>query len=474
MCSKEDIQFQVLKDIILSELAFNKSALDFRILVFNERFKKIITRHKTIGERVRNLNETFELINSYIGISKVEKKMRGEVFTEFGLGEEILDKLPKEEWENLYSTALDPANGCGNFPVIYVQRCMYGFTHKDGWTTKGLSEIIPDEEERYKWILEKKLYVCDIQPKNMFIYLQIFDPENKYKMNYYTGSFLKNKDKNEDKFGDKMKEWNIKNFRLIMGNPPYNDSGGIKGGGNNLYVPFIERSLELLEKDGYLAFVTNAGWLKKTNLSKKTILNCVLELNLLYLNINECKKWFNVGGAMPFCYFLLRNNKNYTKTTVKSIDDNNNIYESSVNLKQIEWIPRIVTDDVYSIINKFSIKKFNFSRIDNYVNNGDPSIIGFKRLNHIVKPYKVNAVNDISGVSCIILKSDNLRSDFVFFNSNIFSFLNFIHRYDANIYHYMVIYFGYNGDLTDKSDDELYKYFNLTDSEIKIIEDTLK
>jgi len=448
--------YQVVKDIYTSKV-FIKSALDLRIMIFNKKLKLLFKKYDCVKERMENIEEIFSLIDSYLGDSLVERKKNGEVFTAFGLINEMLDKLPVEVWSNPDLRWLDPANGIGNFPAVIIQRLMV-----------GLKDVIKDDKKRYDHIITKQIFVCDISSKNMFLYLNIFDPNMEYKdtMNYFRGSYL-SKEFNELGWGE---------FDIIVGNPPYNDSEGIKGGGNNLYVPFIGKSLSTIKENGYLCFVTNAGWLKKTNLKKRTILDDVLELNLLHLNINECKKWFDVGGAMPFCYFLIKNNNKYEKTNVVSIDDNKNIYNSSINLNQLSWVPRIVSDEVYSIIRKFTNKKFEFERIDSVSeeHKNNRNIVGFKRLSHLVKPYCVKATNTLDKGTWIIIKSNNVNSDVAFFNSPIFSFLNFIHRYDAVIYHYMIDYFGYDGDISNKTDQEIYEYFHLNQDEIDLIEKTIK
>ena len=128
---------------------------------------------------MRNINETFKLISKYLGVSEVEKKQLGEVFTPFQLINEMLDTLPDKVWVDPKLKWLDPANGVGNFPAVVVQRLMV-----------GLKSFEPNHEKRYRHILENMIYVCDISPKNMFLYLEIFDLNHEYNMNYYRGSFL--------------------------------------------------------------------------------------------------------------------------------------------------------------------------------------------------------------------------------------------------------------------------------------------
>ena len=109
----------------------------------------------------------------------------------------------------------------------------------------GLKDIIKDDNERYKHILKNQIYICDISSKNMFLYLNIFDPNNEYKdiMNYHRGSFLPDENNNceFDNLG-----WG--KFDIIVGNPPFQEvdtNNKRKPGGTNLYMKFIKKSISL-------------------------------------------------------------------------------------------------------------------------------------------------------------------------------------------------------------------------------------
>ena len=60
--------------------------------------------------------------------------------------------------------------------------------------------------------------MSELNKKNVYISRQIFDIDNKYKLNIYEGDSLKM---------DIKKEWNVEKFDIIVGNPPYN-KGGIR------------------------------------------------------------------------------------------------------------------------------------------------------------------------------------------------------------------------------------------------------
>ena len=121
---------------------------------------------------INNPKELLELINDCLKPKEIEKKKYGEVFTPMELVNEMLDKLPDEVWINKELKWYDPAAGMGNFPIAVYLRLI-----------NTLKDIILDEEERKKHIIEKMLYMGELNKKNCLITKQIFNIENKYKLN---------------------------------------------------------------------------------------------------------------------------------------------------------------------------------------------------------------------------------------------------------------------------------------------------
>ena len=75
-------------------------------------------------------------------------------------------------WNNPNLKWGDFCNGVGNFMVIIIKRLM-----------KGLETWEPDENKRYKHIIENMIYVAEFQIKNMFVWMVSVDPKNEYKLN---------------------------------------------------------------------------------------------------------------------------------------------------------------------------------------------------------------------------------------------------------------------------------------------------
>ena len=264
---------------------------------------------------------------------------------------EMLDKLPEKVWLNKNLKWLDPASGMGNFPIVIYLRLM-----------TSLKEEIKDEDKRKKHILENMIYMCELNKKNVFISKYIFDINNEYKLNLYNGDSLKL---------DYYKEFNVKEFDIIVGNPPYNKDN--TGTGNMIWHLFVYKSINTLKNKGYLVFVHPSLWRKPQ--SEKTKLKEYFKLmtfynKMIYLEIHNTQdgiKTFGCGTRYDF--YIIKKMNNYENNTITKIVDENKIINNII-LKNYEWLP----NSNYDIINKMLaseneekltvINDFNYSRLN--------------------------------------------------------------------------------------------------------------
>lgn len=438
-----------------------------------------------------------EFIKRYEGLSKSESKLFGEVFTTQALIEEMLDTLPADVWTNKDLKWLDPAVGIGNFPAAILQRLM-----------KGLEEVIVDENERRKWILEEMLYMGDISTKNLFLLYQLFDANNSFKLNVFRGDFL------GESFDKHMKEvWGLDGFDVVVGNPPYNWSDGEnqrKNNRENLWTRFVFKSIEILNENGFLSLITPKSWMSPSDdFGKKSIIrDIMIKFNPLFINIDDCSKHFiNVGST--FSFYTIQKNKNNGITKIRTLDD---YFDFSFN-DENKSIPTIFNSKTISISNKFfshKHKKFNFKqkgvitrkekfydiptdeyKYENFHTHSKNKIYSrFQSENKDLKKiiiclsgeYKsIIDINKIShtNMSCVdIIKVENVDNLNIILNSKLYNFI-------------MNKLFKYNGWVNMKcvqnlpkpdlcyseniiSEKELYQYFNLTQEEIDLIEETIK
>jgi hypothetical protein len=259
--------------------------------------------------------ELLELIDSCLKPKQKEKQENGEVFTPMCLVFEMLDKLdahyiadhgrsifaePRFKW-------FDPAAGMGNFPVAVYLRLM-----------TGLKAHLPDDSERKKHIIENMLYMSELNKKNVFISHQIFNMDNRYRLNIHEGDTLEL---------DISRVWNMGNhsFDVILGNPPYN-KGGIRShtgkqlGARNetIWPKFIEKSFDWLKPDGFLVFINPLSWLKKSH----SMHNAMLTKYIVWLTLwNNSHAQKMINGCIPISLYVLQNTLNATqkKTEITSI-----------------------------------------------------------------------------------------------------------------------------------------------------------
>lgn len=227
----DKVNLSIIK--LIYDNIFDKEIVNKKIYLFNQKvnliYNSIRENPVIINDMLKNL---MELVDSYLKPSNTEKRLLGEVFTPLygkpGCVEDQLNLMDESFWKRKDVKILDPCAGVGNYSVVLVDKFM-----------KGLVDEFPDPEERLKWILEEIIYINEYQSKNLFIYLQLFDPENKYKMNFNRGDYLKL---------DIKKIFGVDKFDLICMNPPYQENNSNNNRSKPLYNLFIEKALKESDK----------------------------------------------------------------------------------------------------------------------------------------------------------------------------------------------------------------------------------
>ena len=272
----------IIHDII--NKYFDKSSNTYNISIqFKMSIQSLLDRPK----------ELLELISDCLKPKAIEKKTFGEVFTPMDFINDKMLKDIEEYWlknknENIWTneklTWYDPATGMGNYPIAIYYKLM-----------EGLKTKIPNEELRKKHIIEKQLYMGELNKKNCFVVKQIFNINNTYKLNLYEG----------DTLSIKIDEvFSISKFNIIIGNPPYNEEL-TSVGAKPLYNKFIEY---YVNKCNLLSFIVPSRWFaggKGLDKFRKMMIN---RTDILYIKHYEdaCKIFGNTvdikGGVN---YFLI-------------------------------------------------------------------------------------------------------------------------------------------------------------------------
>jgi len=317
---------------------FDKDIINEKLIFINNIFIDLLSE-KNIIKRVQNIQKIQELINSYLGVSDIEKTTMGEVFTPFWLINKKLDLYDKDDFKNPHFKWLFPSGGIGNYQFCVIERLM-----------EGLKEWEPDDEKRYKHIIENQIYTCELQSKNIFIYLMLFDIDNKYNMNYYHGSFIDGEGFN----AHLKKEWNNIEFDRSPENPPYNGpqkAKGKKGGGDLIWDQFVIKTIELLKTNGKMTFVHPAAWRKPESEKSKTkgLYKLMTDNQIHYLEIHNSvdgKKTFKANTRYDF--YLLEKTKPYKNT--KIVDEDGVV--NDINLKDWTFLPNKNYDLIKPLIAK--------------------------------------------------------------------------------------------------------------------------
>lgn len=261
-------------------------------------------------ELVNNMSmkDISNFITEHLPIRTTEKDKFGEVFTPIHLIEELLNALPKNVWSNPNLRWLDPAAGVGNFGLLIYFRLMKGLAHK-----------IPDQKSRSEHILKNMLFQIELNSENASKIYHLFGAKNK---NIYSGSFLQAGlgSPNEEMF----KQFGEKKFDIIIGNPPYQKSmeshekRGTNAGRQTLWDKFIVAGFSILNKNGYLAFITPNSWRGLGKLGH--LWDILKQKSILYLHIYGMQEGIKQFGASTrFDLFVIQNAENKDgkyKTTV--------------------------------------------------------------------------------------------------------------------------------------------------------------
>jgi hypothetical protein len=434
------------------------------ILAFLDKDRNLFMKIKSFIQnekvsKMEHLKDVILMLREYVKVGEVEKKKFGEVMTDINLVKHILSRIPEEDFKNPNKTFIDLANGTGVFPLVVIYRLMKGLADVDGFE---------DEDVRYKHIIENQIYVSEIQPKNMFLYMCLVDPYDEYDLNIYTGSSL------DGGFKKHMNEvWNRKLFSHSIGNPPFNQMIDMK---------FVRLSYEIAD---VTCIVHPSTWLLDEKGKQKSF-NETRELvkdHLESIELFNGNKIFNIALFVPCVITYINKNKKYKG--IKCLDKINdvalvydNIYQINKYSSKNEYISIIEKVKVKSNISSLLDKK-NKLNGDFFINTAQIRGNVNKKSNHIMmqddfytfitKDTKVtNEKNKHMFFSFYTENEANnflkyLKSDFARFCLSIYKSNSQLDRGELGIIPWL--------DFTQEwIDEKLYKHFDLTEEEIKFIE----
>lgn len=414
-----------------------------------------------------------------------------EIFTPPNIVQDMLDLLPESVW-NSKTRFLDICCKSGNFLIEIYNRLDRILSSDNNFK---------DPVKRRKHILENQIYgICNDDFEEMLIKRRILGDAFSDNDNISTVAYVhpvsgaskqfrelaqlskqKTLKKREEQLGylkDAIKEkFKQMDFDVVVGNPPYN---------NDMYLDFVMIGHELAKQ--FTLMITPAKWQAKgggqNDLFRKTIVPYMSKI-VYYPVAFEIFDILEPGGVS---YYLIDKSIHQLKQITNICD--------TYSLMQMTKIKKIDSDQVLlncadSIIRKTSKnKKLNF------------------RLNDMSKTYRVVAVTKAPGMTharhkdtpVYITSILSIRDDYYgrekdrisIFSTNDFSeaeqFVQYMYRrlprflFLAQVCKLTGVYNNYDWRFVPDpgafdhifTDEELYKKYNLTDDEIKLIESVIK
>jgi len=433
-----------------------------------------------------NKEQIYKLLKDKNEANKLGERKYGEVFTPLNVVENTLNLLPVDIWLDSSQTWFEPAVGIGNFIVPVYFRLM-----------DSLSVVIPNSNKRHHHIINKMLYMSEINAKNANICRRIFGKN----ANIYIGDTMQL---------DTYKQWGLIEFGVVFGNPPYQEINGNRGSTKPMYNQFMERFIDSCK---VMLFITPSRWFgagKGLSTFRKSMLSR-MDIRL----INHCEnstiifpRYPKIMGGISIIY---KDSSYYGYCSFNSYICNINKYDIIVEPKYQSIVDKVLMKMDYSIGDicmgqNYSGIRSNDNRLSNvysvgsricYVSerNNDNHI--FKYVKHedlLIKDYskwKVMTVEangywnyfgrsfiagpeDVCNQSFIVFEVDTFKESvslLSYLNTKIINFMMGIRKFSQHISPETCKWIPLLPFDHVFTDSYLYDFFNLDYHEIAIIEE---
>lgn len=264
------------------------------------------TKRRRLSKPLRTiLDSSFdELKQQYDVDLKDHKLTRNDEPTPIDLVQEVLNYVPLELWGRQHLQILDICAGLGNWGLVL-------------WDILG---------KRF----HESVVINELSGERLLICQQILNTSNVYNQDALTME------------GE---------YDLVVANPPYalvNSNGQRASKNHNLVNLFIEKSLKLCKKGGYIAFVVPNSWCSPSK--RNTLCEVLTSLQFHVLNLNECKKWFPKVGS-SFTYFVVENTPHYQPFCCIS-KFNGELTRNVVQSMTRKWLPLHWNNEVKFILSQ--------------------------------------------------------------------------------------------------------------------------
>jgi hypothetical protein len=209
----------------------------------------------------------------------------------------------------------------------------------------------PNDTDRHIYIIEKMLFMMELDKGNVNTCKKLFKlicPTAR--PNIFCGDSLSVTDEILTKMN-----WPTK-FDIVMGNPPFNAGGSLKGGGA-LWPKFVYYAFHVMNPDGYIVFIHPPGWRKFYDPEERD------NQGKLWYTIREngwSLEYINVNDRPPAHFPIVDNYVIKAGSSAKKTDYTSlfmTIKNSGTSTFTQDFIPNMINSHTQSIIKKlFSMK----------------------------------------------------------------------------------------------------------------------
>ena len=269
------------------------------------KYNQNMVRQRTEVEKFSTYDVFEELTKLNYDLSHFES--RDDICTPMDCVKLMLDYIPKDFWGNQHIKVLDPCCGNGNFGAYCRTKTS-----------------------------ENNIYYNDTNINRLKNCIDLLSPKHI----------------NNESFFSLSGQFNTK-YDLIMANPPYS------GGGNknrSISNQFILKSINMLNTNGYLCFITPNNWMSYNN--NNIVLKRLLTEGSFIIIDNSVKRFFPSTGS-SFTVFVWQKTIKTNKTTVINSYLKKDIQNDVVIPGTLDFLPLYISNDIINIINKFTQKETN-------------------------------------------------------------------------------------------------------------------
>jgi len=167
--------------------------------------------------------------------------------------------------------------------------------------------------------------------------------------------------------------------------------------GNNLYIKFIYDADKRLNKNGYLLFINPPSFFSPSlNKNNRNLRKDIFDKYYHhYINLEECSKHFKIGSK--FIYYLIQKNDNTNNNLQIICKYNEKIYDTKLDQKLLlrDYLPCLLTLECLQVLDKVKNKNLEKLKIfDSPDNRVDKAHIIKKNKNETYEDFKKRAFKD--------------------------------------------------------------------------------